>query len=360
MYNFRITLAFAACGVAISMFTSVAQAGDSKVNCSSPGANGKISNVLSRLNPADTNVVRVSGHCHENLVIQGFDRLSLIAEPGAVIEDASGGQLNVVYISDSQRVVIQGFTIQGGSSGVVCNNFSFCHFIGDTVEGTKTGPGIVVGGSQAQFNNILVRDTAGDGIFLYHSKSTGTNVSITDTAGTGMVLINSDVGGGGNFTIQRTKGDGIYAQSTSHLDLSPLKVTDAGGNGVWIARGSSADMYGVTIANNQQTGVLLHLGSTASIGDGNVTNNASGGIVVMFESNAYINGTVVTNNQGAGLSIDQVSYALVLGASFSGPSGGGNIVCGPQVAQVNVDADTHYDNLYCPVPPASALIKPRP
>ena len=132
----KIGVSLAACGIALSLFTAVAHAGDSKVNCSSPGHAGKIANVLSRLNPADTNVVHVSGHCRENLIIQGFDRLSLIAEPGAVIEDASGGKAAVVEILDSQRVLIQGFTIRGGNSGVFCHEYSFCRFIGDTVEQT--------------------------------------------------------------------------------------------------------------------------------------------------------------------------------------------------------------------------------
>ena len=104
----RIGVALAACGIALSLFTAAAHAGDSKVNCNSPGAHGKIANVLRKLDPAATNVVHVSGHCRENLVITGFDRLSLIGESGAVIEDASGGKAAVIEILDSLRVVVQG------------------------------------------------------------------------------------------------------------------------------------------------------------------------------------------------------------------------------------------------------------
>jgi hypothetical protein len=59
-----------------------------------------------------------------------------MAERGAVIEDASNGQLPVVEIWYSPYVLIQGFTIQGGQNGLFCRAFSFCRFIGDTVEQT--------------------------------------------------------------------------------------------------------------------------------------------------------------------------------------------------------------------------------
>jgi hypothetical protein len=72
-----------------------------------------ISSAVKRLNPEGPNTVMVSGSCQENVVIQGFDRLTLIANSGASINDASGGSAIVVDIADSQRITIQGFTING-------------------------------------------------------------------------------------------------------------------------------------------------------------------------------------------------------------------------------------------------------
>jgi hypothetical protein len=292
--------------------------------------------VLSRLDPAGTNVVQVRGYCRENLVIRGFERLSLIAEPGAVIEDASSGQLAVVEIWDSQNVVVQGFMIQGGNNGLFCRDFSFCRFIGVTVEGTKAGAGIVIGVSGGRLTDAIVRDTADAGIQLGTAKVVAINVSITDTGGVGLAMQNASLVAAGDvpFKIQRAKGHGVFAANASYL-TGQLTVTDSEGYGV-----------------------LLQLGSTASLGPGNVTNNHSGGIFVQFQSSAVIDGTTVTNNQNFGLLIDQVSYALVMSGSFSGHSWG-DIVCGPQVAEANVVPGTQYNSLLCPIPPASALSRLR-
>ena len=91
-------------------FAALAGAVVIPVNCNLPGTT--IGGVLKRLDPANTNVVNVSGDCRENLVIRGFDRLYLIASPGAVLEDASGGHSSVIYIGDSRRAVVRGFTIR--------------------------------------------------------------------------------------------------------------------------------------------------------------------------------------------------------------------------------------------------------
>jgi hypothetical protein len=65
------------------------------------------------LHPATVNV---SGACHENVVIQSIDRLTLNAVNGASITDASGGTLDVVQIADSRSVSINNFTINGAAN----------------------------------------------------------------------------------------------------------------------------------------------------------------------------------------------------------------------------------------------------
>ena len=77
-----------------------------KVNCSrkAEGALPSINAALKLLAPAISNTVTVSGTCNENILIQGFDRLTLVSTTGATINDASGGQSPVVDIEDSRRV----------------------------------------------------------------------------------------------------------------------------------------------------------------------------------------------------------------------------------------------------------------
>lgn len=350
----KIGVSLAACGIALSLFTAVAHAGDSKVNCSSPGHAGKIANVLSRLNPADTNVVHVSGRCHENLIIQGFDRLSLIAEPGAVIEDASGGQAAVIEILDSQRVLIQGFTIRGGNGGVFCHEYSFCRFIGDTVEQTAAYGAIVVGSSEARFGDVIVRDATDRGIYLFNSKAGGVNVSISNVKagnmapGVGLQMQNSRTSFF-NWTIQNAAGGGVSETSSSVLDCNQLTVTNNAGGGIGLNDGSNLTSFGltvtdngqdgvalyvgatmiiggVTIGNNQRFGVVLGDGSSASISGGAVTSNGDVGVFVGFGSNLWIDGTTVTANTSVGLLVTDVSSAWILGGMFT--QNGIDVSCG--------------------------------
>jgi hypothetical protein len=44
-----------------------------------------IKGALKTLNPAGPNTLTISGTCNENVVIQGFNRLTLLGKPGATI-----------------------------------------------------------------------------------------------------------------------------------------------------------------------------------------------------------------------------------------------------------------------------------
>src|SRR5437879_2090357 len=96
-----------------------------EVNCGShKGPVSSITSALAQLDPAGPNNIVVSGVCTENVLIQSFDRLILKGTAGATINDASNGAGIVVDIEDSQRVTVQGLTINGGANGIVCESFS--------------------------------------------------------------------------------------------------------------------------------------------------------------------------------------------------------------------------------------------
>src|SRR3974390_1661508 len=56
--------------------------------------------------------INVSGACHENVLIQNIDRLTVAGSHGASITDASGDTADVVDIRNS-NVTITGMTIDG-------------------------------------------------------------------------------------------------------------------------------------------------------------------------------------------------------------------------------------------------------
>src|SRR6266571_229191 len=105
-----------------------AQNNEIAITCGDQPGNQSISGVLAHLDPTQPHTIRVSGTCKENVLIQSFDRLTLIANPGAAITDASQANKAVVDIEDSQRITLQGFTINGGANGVTCGDHSLCHF----------------------------------------------------------------------------------------------------------------------------------------------------------------------------------------------------------------------------------------
>jgi hypothetical protein len=132
---------------------------------------GSINLALSHLNPAGPNTIVVYGTCYENVVIQSFDRLTLqAAQPGTSINDQSGGNNPTVEILDSQRVVLQGFTINGGSPGVLCGDFSLCRFSQNTIQNAADN-GVIVSRSHASFSGDVIQNTGFRGLVLREQSS---------------------------------------------------------------------------------------------------------------------------------------------------------------------------------------------
>src|SRR5437667_4634152 len=108
--------------------------------------------------PQGPNTIIVSGECKETLVIQSMDRLTLITKKGASITDPSGGTLAVVDIENSQRVTLQGFTINGGAQGILCSTASLCYLTGNTIQGPGRFGINVIKGSRAFLESNVIED----------------------------------------------------------------------------------------------------------------------------------------------------------------------------------------------------------
>jgi hypothetical protein len=265
------------------------------ITCGDQPGNQSISGVLARLDPTQPHTIRVSGTCKENVVIQSFDRLTLIANPGAAISDASAGNKIVVNIEDSQRITLQGFTINGGDTGVVCGNHSLCHFKGNTIQGAVNGDGVDLAESQATFDGDVVQFNAGSGLFI--------------------------IGGAGALVsgakIQYNAGDGITSLVNSTLHFRGAQITANGGSGVGLDL-SSVAVFGV--GGNH---------TTANI----ITNNAGPGVILRNLSVAAFRavGNMVTlnNTSTGGTGFDVVcapQFSAIQGAN-SNNLGGGTTNC---------------------------------
>ena len=118
--------------VAMWATSQSAQAANLNVNCDKKETIHKALRLIADLNPGGPNTITVSGSCKENVVVDGFDRLTLTTKTGASISDHSGGALAVVFVHDSQSFTLQGFTINGGNDGFDCVGASVCYLRANT------------------------------------------------------------------------------------------------------------------------------------------------------------------------------------------------------------------------------------
>ena len=260
-----------------------------KVDCShkSPWTYPTINAALKKLNPQGPNTVTVSGTCNDNVLIQGFDRLTLISTTGAIINDASSGGSFVVEIEDSRSATVQGFTVNGGLDGLVCGSASVCYFTGNTVQAAVGQEGVAVSnGSIAYLTNNVIQKNAQRGLTVNEGSQVFSTTDTFQSNGDSGVVANSGAYfSGGNSIIENNANDGVVATDHSTLRLISCIVSGNIGNGVTVQRGSDArfDSYSgpVTVIANSGSGVLVRDLSFGFFGPGgNITGNLGGTDVV--------------------------------------------------------------------------------
>jgi hypothetical protein len=214
-------------------------------------------------------------------LIQSMDRLTLITKKGASITDRSNGSLAVVDIEDSQRVTLQGFTINGGAQGILCGTASVCYLTGNTVQGPG-GFGVnVVRGSRAFLESNVIQNW-GRGAFIIGAQVFSSNDVFQSNGGSALAVLS-----------------GAYFESlNSSFDDNGVGI-DAGG--------SNLTLIGGTINRNSFDGVRLLAASAAA-----------------FE------GPTITANGGVGVHLEDGAAAGFLAANITGNLGGLDIDCEPQ------------------------------
>ncbi len=267
-----------------------------QVDCNrKQGPNRTIQGTLNSLDPSESHTLVVSGTCNENILIQGFERLTLIAKPSASIDDASGGTNAVVDIFDASRVSMQGFTINGGFAGVVCQDASLCQFSGNTFQ--NAGDGANIFRAQAKFIGDVFQNN-GTGLFLF---------ATADVWGLGV-------------TVQGNQGLGAHVGLGSSLHLIVGSVVQNNGvAGIEVTNNSTANFESSTIRGNGRAGVQLSSSSVARFG------SVEGG-----------SGDTITGNAEAGVDVGDLSFASFLpnvGNNVTGnllANGTKDVFCRPQ------------------------------
>ena len=259
--------------VAIGAAGPRAQAANLTVNCDKKETLLKTLRLLAVSNPQGPNTITVSGSCKEDILIQSLDRLTLITNNGASIADSSNGSLPVVDIEDSQKVTVQGFTINGGDRGVVCNTASLCYLTGNTIQGPGHFGVNVLGGSRAFLESNVIQNW-GRGAFITGAQVFSSNDVFQDNGGSGIAALAGAYFESLNSAFNNN-GDGIEAGG-SGLSLNGGTISGNSGIGIRMLGNASVAFQGPTITGNGGVGVHLEDGAFAGFLAANITGNLGG------------------------------------------------------------------------------------
>lgn len=263
------------------------QANEIKFNCNN-AQHLTLSNFLAGLDPDKASTIRVSGTCTDNLHITGINRLTLLAAPGATINDASGGNDFVVSAANTLTFDFEGFTINGGGAGFGCLNHSTCLLAGNTIQNSLGGPGVIVNRSNA----ILQGDT-----------------------------------------IQNNAGRGVSALNAANVTLAGETVQNNGGAGVAVFYGTNLNVqFSVITSNHGVGGIRVVDHSTLRLIDSTIQGNPNGVSLESSSEGTFENfgaGSTITGNAGAGVLVQDQAFGNFSNGpnTITGNLGGKDVVC---------------------------------
>jgi hypothetical protein len=305
---FKLARCFSASILLLSV-AGAAQALTLNVNCDSKEGVTSIKDGLPSINAAlkilqgklaaVPNTINVSGGCHENILIQNIDRLTLTTVNGASITDTSHGTREVIDVEHSAGFTLSGFTVTAtcpstcmngaGADAISCYIGADCLLINNTISGAGNGAGVGVyplskaifqGGTlQNNYYGIFTNDNGhvfvmgvtiennSYGVFLNHGGSISLHVG-TDNVTPSVITHNAQ--------------QGIYTNMGGTVSVhAPANVNNNGADGVYLALGSKLFVGGgasgaISITGNAGSGVNLNDISIAQFGaNAHVTGNAS-------------------------------------------------------------------------------------
>jgi len=260
--------------MAIAAAGKCAHAANLPVNCDKKETITRALKVLVATNPQGPNTIGVVGHCRENLLIQNMNRLTLITKGKASITDHSNGSSAVVDIENSYDVTLQGFRINGGSTGVSCGGASVCYLTGNTVQAAVAEGVSVLAGSNAFLESNVIQNNGGRGSVADRAaRMFSSNDIFQGNAEEGVAVFVSYFEAS-NSSILNNAG-GIKA-GTATLRLLSSTISGNGGDGTTLLAGTSAVFLFSTITGNGGNGIYLNDGSLAAFLDTSVTGNLSG------------------------------------------------------------------------------------
>jgi parallel beta-helix repeat protein len=259
--------------VTLCAIPAIAEGSRFNVNCDKGERINKLLHMIAQAGAQPPVTVNVSGTCKESVSIQNFDRLTLITKTGAVIIGPSKDVNAAVTISNSSFITLQGFLIQNGMNGVLCDENSVCNLAGLTVE-------------KATYEGVRFERSGG--------------------------VLSGNV-------FQNNGYRGLSVVNGSKVLVSGGTIQGNADAGIGVLSGSELNIEGATIQNNALDGVLALLGSSVRIYDSTISGNGGSGIGLYSQSNGSleqtVTGNVVTGNAGNGVFLRDLSFARFVGTN---------------------------------------------
>jgi hypothetical protein len=216
------------------------------VSCTSESLQGAIDSAVAG------QTVAVTGNCNENILIRNEkQRITIDGAGGGIGTRATvnGSGASPTFNVRGKGILIQNFTITGGSNGVRVNR-----------------------GSNAVLNNNVIQNSEGDGVLIDElAFSVVTNNVIQGHVGAGVVV-------GENSTAR------IGFNADSDTIANPNTIQSNAEGGVIVSNGSSARVIGNNIVNNTGDGILVVRDSFADIANNALSGNGGDGIEVAENS----------------------------------------------------------------------------
>jgi hypothetical protein len=298
-----------------------------------------IGRALSKLAKTDANVVRVSGACRENVVIDGFDNLRIVGKAGATLTPVPPATAYAFEVTASRAVSIEALTVQiaDGRTAILMVACDNCLLKDVTIDG---GIGLYAWwGSHVSLSRVRMTGTGGwTSIGAWDAVSLDIQDSTFEGPG-GDWKCGLCVGANTTGAVFRTSfvgfGQAIGVDGGARVSvLEGTTIEDNWCGGAFISTGAQLTFDGSIVRNNASgcwNGGIGVDNSTLAITNTQVTGNTGGGIRLNHHAVAQLGaGTAVTSSVGRGLEVRNASIAVA-----------------PGDAAQTVDISANQGDLYC-------------
>jgi len=239
--------------------------------------------------------VSVGGSCNENVLIRNETQRVTLDGGGSATINGSSSSTPTVNVR-GREILIQGFTISGGSVGIGVNRGSNAVINDNTIHNTF-GSGVVIDElAFAALTNNTITNNPGAGIWVSESSTAriGFNQDTETTSssntiqnnGVGIIVSNRSSSRIVGNTISSNIQDGIDVLRDSQADIADNVIENNGGDGIGIAENAFVQLgedAGTSIYELPNTSTITNAGfgikcTTAGMADGRIgsLNGSSG------------------------------------------------------------------------------------